>query len=153
MKLKWYKGTVIGLLILFGVIGWLSVPAPDLMIRPFLFAPEVQIEVYNYISGLTTEIAPLFLLAIIILNQFFTTRINDDDRVNNWIKKSTKDIRIFTYAISIYQTKEVFDYIFFYNMAPKWLDYSWYLLWWEFFPFALILLIAAWKSRIYENDK
>ena len=90
MKLKWYKGTVIGLLILFGVIGWLSVPAPNLMIRPFLFAPEVQIEVYNYISGLAAEIAPLFLLAIIILNQFFTTRINDDDRVNNWIKKAQR---------------------------------------------------------------
>lgn len=148
MRLKWYKEAVIALLLMFGLIGWLSVPAPAVKIRPFPFASDVEIEVFNYISGLVQEIAPLFLLAIIVLNQKFITRVNLDQKTNNWIKKSTQDIRVFTLAIIVYQTKEVFDYVVFYNMAPDWLNYAWYLFWWEFFPFAILLVYAAWKSRI-----
>lgn len=148
MQLRWYKEVVVVLVILFSGIKWLTLAAPDDIIRPFFLAPLVEIEIYNYIAGIIRIIAPILLLAVILLNQWFTAKVNFDRAVNRWIKKVTQDVSIWTKALIVYQVKELFDFIAFYNMVPDNVDYALFLFGWEFLPFAAILLFAAWKSKI-----
>lgn len=148
MKLRWYKEVAVGLMLASVAIRWATLAAPVVIIKPFFLAPSVEIEFYNYISGIIREIAPLFLLAVILLNQWFTAKVNFDRAVNRWVKTVTQTVSIFAISLMVYHTKELIDYILFYNVIPDNVDYFRFLFGWEFLPFAAILLFAAWKSKI-----
>lgn len=151
MKLKWFKHISIGGMILAHVIKWVPLGTSWAIIHPFLLTPSVEIEGFNYVAGIVGILSQIILLYVILKEIEFSSRVNADRAFTNWVKAVTYEKRPFAKVFIVYQTKELVDFLLFYNVFPESVDYTLFLFFWEFIPFASLLIYATYKAKIKQN--
>lgn len=124
------------------VIGFMPLAFTGKIIYPFLLTPAADIEKFNYVSHIVDCIQPCILLYVLYASIIHLSRINIDQRVNTWVKKSTQDVGRLVIAILIYQVKELFDYLTYENTIPECFNQTWFLFLWELLPVAVLLFWA-----------
>lgn len=137
-------------LILFICMGFISMAFSGKVIHPFLLTPEIPIEKYNYIAGMTLEIILAILLYTLYSAFHYILTLIVDYRLPLSKYKIKLTIRIIL-GVLIYQLKEFIDYISFGNVMPNCFDEFWFIVIWEIAPIVIILLWAILSMRKKKN--